>query len=244
MSSSSKFPRKEKVGIVYKLDSNLCKHKSRKKEFKYALSESIESQTEEAVDNKFWPVNVNALCQLIAIRYSTNILVLENDWCLGEGFTNVKSYFFVSTGAQKLQVLKLNPPNQSCPVQKVQSSLYKLHSPSDKAHNKARLELMKSIPEKFRNRTFQLKSTDDPVLGPCNSSQDKANEAVFEDPFPNDEDLGGVLIPPTLQGPFINTSQDEFDVSKIKQPVRNINCLMAPKGKLTAKKEKNLHRSH
>ncbi len=41
MSSSSKFPRKEKVGIVYKLDSNLCKHKSRKKEFKYALSESI-----------------------------------------------------------------------------------------------------------------------------------------------------------------------------------------------------------
>ena len=64
------------------------------------------------------------------------------------------------------------------------------------------------------------------------------NSSFVLDPFPNDEDLGGVLIPPTLQGPFINTSQDEFDVSKIKQPVRNINCLMAPKGKLTAKKKK------
>ncbi len=62
----------------------------------------------------------------------------------------------------------------------------------DQAHNKARLELMKSIPEKFRNRTFQLKSTDDPVLGPCNSSQDKANEAVFEGSlFSFDSYIGG-----------------------------------------------------
>ena len=68
---------------------------------------SSESQLDEEVDVGGWPSNLHGLCIFAALKYKTNILILKNDWHLGDDFQNVISYYVHASGAQKLQILKL-----------------------------------------------------------------------------------------------------------------------------------------
>ena len=59
---------------------------------------------------------------------------------------------------------------------KAQCARYGLTSAAEKAHNKARLELAKGIPNHLKNKPFEIVNLDDDTenAGPKNSSQDRS----------------------------------------------------------------------